>query len=255
MHPPHVRDAVLELVDQGLNDCEVSRRTGVSRTTVRDMRRYRGQPRRRRLSTLTETCPRCWRWAKPMRFTSNDYAELLGLYLGDGSISQSARTARLRIVLDEKYPGIVEATRELLQRCFPLNDVHVGAGSGKCASVSVYSSHLVCLFPQHGTGRKHTRRIRLEPWQSAAVLAAPYAFLRGCINSDGCVFVNRAGSYEYLSYAFSNTSSDIVRLFLAVCAAVGVKPRANQSRRGLWSVRINRRECVARLLPHIPLKA
>ena len=52
----------------------------------------------------------------------------------------------------------------------------------------------------------------LETWQRL-VGAAPWAFLRGCIRSDGCVFVNRTGRYEYLSYGFTNYSSDILDLF------------------------------------------
>lgn len=39
MHPPHVRAAALALVDQGLNDCEISRRLGIPRGTIRDWRR------------------------------------------------------------------------------------------------------------------------------------------------------------------------------------------------------------------------
>jgi hypothetical protein len=253
MYPPHVRAGILELVDQGLNDCEIARRTGISRTTVRDMRR--GKTRYVK-TTLMETCPRCWRHARPMRFSPDDYAELLGLYLGDGSISQSPRTARLRIVLDAKYPGIVEDTRELLERCFPRNDVHVGKGStGDCLSVSVYCSHLVCLFPQHGPGLKHSRRILLEPWQQGMVDSAPWAFLRGCIRSDGCAFINRTGPYEYLSYHFSNSSEDIIRLFVEVSDGLQLRPRVNQDgRRGLWHVRINRRESVARMVQYVGLK-
>src|SRR4051794_30055345 len=122
MHPPNVRIAALELVDEGLNDCEIARRTGLPRTTIRDFRVYRHQKRSRgTLSTLTQTCPRCWRAARPMLFTAEDYAELLGLYLGDGSISSHARTHRLRIVLDLKYPEIVRAAKQLLVRCFPAN--------------------------------------------------------------------------------------------------------------------------------------
>ena len=152
MHPPHVRASILALVDQGLNDCAISRRTGIPRTTVRDLRQYRDEPRRHNNgdAELTETCPRCWRSARPMRFVPEDYAELLGLYLGDGSISRHPRTHRLRIVLDAKYPGIIEDAHALLKGCFPGNDIHVGAGSkGNCRSLSVYSTHLLCLFPQH----------------------------------------------------------------------------------------------------------
>ena len=192
-----------------------------------------------------------------MRFTPDDYAELLGLYLGDGSISRSVRTSRLRIVLDAKYPRIVSKARALLERCFPQNDVHVGEGSsGNCLVISVYSSRLVCLFPQHGPGRKHSRRILLEPWQCAHVDAAPWAFLRGCINSDGCIFVNRTGPYEYLSNNFSNRSDDIAGLFVEVCDRLDLRPRATyNASRGVWQVRINRRDSVRRLGEHVPVKA
>lgn len=259
MHPPAVRAAVLELVDAGLNDCEISRQTGIPRRTVRDMRVYREAPRRRNggLAVLTETCPRCWRWARPMRFTDDDYAELLGLYLGDGSISTHPRTHRLRIILDAKYPRIIEDARELLARCFPSNDVHLGYYEvvGDCVSLSVYSSHLVCLFPQHGPGPKHERTIALEGWQRQIVDAAPWAFLRGCIRSDGCVFLNRTGPYEYVSYDFSNASEDITRLFVDVCEDLRLRPRVTRSDRGLWKVRLNRRESVARLLQHVGVKS
>ena len=256
MHPPEVRAAVLELVDAGLNDCEVSRRMGVPRCTVRDMRIYRqGRPRRRPLTALTETCPRCWRWAKPMRFTTEDYAELLALYLGDGSISQHARTTRLRITLDAKYPVIVNETKELLERCFPRNNVHVWQRKDNCRSVSVYSSHLVCLFPQHGLGLKHARRILLEEWQLSAIHAAPWPFLRGCIRSDGSVFINRTGPYEYLSYDFGNSSEDIVQLFVGVCEALQLRQRTTRDSRGRWHVRINRRESVDRMLQHVGVKS
>ena len=75
------------------------------------------------------------------------------------------------------------------------------ADGGATVVLWVYSRHLSCLFPQHGPGKKHERRIVLEAWQQEIVEAAPWAFLRGCIRSDGCVFVNRTGRYEYLSYA------------------------------------------------------
>ena len=65
-------------------------------------------------------CPRCWRGVRrPFGFTDDDYAELLGLYLGDGHIVRTSRADRLRIFLDTRYPGIVTDTRALLQRCFP----------------------------------------------------------------------------------------------------------------------------------------
>jgi hypothetical protein len=175
-------------------------------------------------------------------------------------ISPGARTERLRLALDAKYPGIIEDARRLLARSFPANPVGlVSAHGGAMFFVSVYSSHLSCLFPQHGPGKKHERPIILEKWQQELVGAAPWAFLRGCIRSDGCVFVNRTDvhrpqPYEYLSYNFANRSPDIVGLFLHSCEQVGIRARVNWHA-GKGSVRINRRACVANMLEHVGLKA
>lgn len=79
---------------------------------------------------------------------------------------------------------------------------------------------------------------------------APAALLRGLVYSDGCVFVNRTGRYEYLSYQFHNLSKDILDIFEAACSALGIA-----CRRYARQIRINRRDDAARLLPHIPPKA
>jgi hypothetical protein len=99
----------------------------------------------------------------------------------------------------------------------------------------------------------------LERWQEQLVRLAPWPFIRGCIRTDGCCFINRTDvhrptPYEYVSYEFSNKSDDIVALFVGACEQVGVFTRANQGARGHWSVRINRRESVARMLEHVGRK-
>ena len=241
---PELRGAALALVEQGVNDCEIARRLGVPRTTVRDWRRPTYVSRLGR-------CPRCWRRIRRLAFSGADYAELLGLYLGDGHISAGARTERLRIFLDARYRTIVGETDALLRRCFPQNPVgRVCFHGGAEVVLHVYSGHLSCLFPQHGAGKKHEREIVLEAWQRSIVDAAPWAFLRGCIRSDGCVFVNRTGRYEYLSYGFYDYSLDILDLFESTCVAQGLRPR-----RYAKAVRLNRREDVARLLEHVGVKS
>jgi hypothetical protein len=255
MHPPQVKQQALELIAAGHNDCEVSRRMGIPRGTIRDWRRPTYESKRQ---FAVETCPRCWRATKPLRFTPADYSELFAIYLGDGSISTHPRTYRLRIALDAKYPLIIEQTRALLVRCFPQNSVDLITTNlkGNCVNLSTYSQHLPCLFPQHGPGPKHKRKIKLENWQRDLIRQAPASFLRGCIRSDGCVFINRTGPYEYLSYDFSNMSREIVELFAEVCDLFGVEYRltGENNSRGLWDVRINRRASVARMLEHVGLK-
>lgn len=254
MHPPEVKRQALDLIAAGHNDCQVARMLGVPRRTVLDWRRPTYVSRRR---YAVQTCPRCWRPAKPMRFTPNDYSELLAVYLGDGCISQHRRTQRLRIALDTKYPTIISEIKALLGRCFPENPIgSVSAHGGTMVFLSVYSGHLSCLFPQHGCGLKHRRRIVLELWQASLVESAPWPFIRGCIRTDGCSFINRTGPYEYLSYDFSNMSADIVGLFVAACDRVGVTTRANRNqRRGIWQVRINRRASVDLMMEHVGIKA
>jgi len=253
MHPPEVREAALALINAGHNDCEVARMLGIPRRTIADWRR----PTYARLRDV-EICPRCWKAARPICLSDADYAELLGLYLGDGCISPGGRTSRLRITLDAKYPRIINEAESLMRRCFPENRVDVvhAKNKGKCVDVSVYSRHLPCVLPQHGPGKKHLRMIVPEPWQISVLRRAPGAFLRGCIRSDGSVFVNRTGPYKYLSYDFSNRSSQIVDLFCLACDYAGIEyRRTGPGSRGAWDVRINRRVSVAKMLPHVKPKS
>jgi hypothetical protein len=185
-----------------------------------------------------------------MIFTGPDYAELLGLYLGDGYIVRMARTYRLRIYLDSRHGEVVADTETLLRRCFEHNSVgSVSRHAGRMTILSVYSSHLPCLFPQHGPGKKHDRPIRLEKWQQELLERAPWNFLRGCIRSDGCSYINRTGSYEYLSYEFSNRSQDILDLFGQTCDAVGV-----DYRRYAKAIRVYKRPSVALLEAYVGRK-
>ena len=246
MHPVQLRETALRLVEQGVNDCEIARRLDIPRTTVRDWRKPRYVPRAPRA-----ICPRCWRRASQMVFSDEDYAELLGLYLGDGHITPMARTERLRISLDAKYPVMNAEIEALLRRCFPGNRVgRMVVDDGSCVVIFVYNGHLSCLFPQAGPGRKHERSVALEEWQIDRLLAAPWAFLRGCIRSDGCAFINRTGPYEYLSYAFTNLSGDIRNMFVAACLFLDLDVRP-----GRKNIRINRRASVARLLEHVGVKS
>jgi hypothetical protein len=197
----------------------------------------------RRSESSGPLCPRCWRRARRTEWSGGDYAFLLGLYLGDGYISDGGRSFRLRISLDARYPRVIADARAVLRRGFPSNRVgELRADGGATVILSVYSSHLPCLFPQHGPGAKHKRRIALEPWQQASIAASPYDFLRGCIWSDGCTFINRTGPYAYLTYDFCNYSDDIRGIFQQACDLAGIEYRANADR-----VRINRRASVERL--------
>jgi hypothetical protein len=246
LRPLETRDEALRLVATGLNDCEIARRLDLPRTTVRDWRKPRYVPRR----SMSSRCPLCGDRSRPIALAAEPYAELFGLYLGDGHITDFARTQRIRLFLDARYPTIVDDAEHLIRTMLPGNRVgRMAAEEGRMAVVWSYSSHLSCLFPQHGDGKKHDRPIVLEPWQRELVAAAPWALLRGLIRSDGCVFVNRTGRYEYLSYEFANLSSDILDLCEETSHGVGLRPR-----RYARALRFYRRDCVA-LLHHVGTKS
>jgi hypothetical protein len=62
------------------------------------------------------------------------------------------------------------------------------------------SKHWPCMFPQHGPGMKHTRKIELTDWQQQLVDDDPRSVLRGLIHSDGTRFLNRAVGTSYPPY-------------------------------------------------------
>ena len=99
------------------------------------------------------------------------------------------------------------------------------------------------MFPQHGPGRKHTRKIELVPWQERAAARYPWQFLRGLIHSDSCRVLNWVNGKAYPRYFFSQVSRDIQDLFCGACWQVGIEYKRNR-----WnSVSIARRGSVALL--------
>ncbi|GAA2918024.1 hypothetical protein GCM10010524_55710 [Streptomyces mexicanus] len=113
---------------------------------------------------------------------------------------------------------------------FPNNSVCKVRRKG-CWEVKLYSLHMWCLFPQHGPGKKHQRRIALEPWQQEIVDAHPWEFVRGLIHSDGCRITNwttrlvggERKRYEYPRYFFTNVSDDIRQLFTGTLDKLGIE--------------------------------
>jgi hypothetical protein len=86
-----------------------------------------------------------------------------------------------------------------------------------------YSKSWPCLFPQHGPGKKHDRRIELVNWQDELVARHPEQLLRGLIHSDGCRFINTgSGGWRCPRYAFSNLSDDIRAIFCRGCELTGL---------------------------------
>jgi hypothetical protein len=239
--PKEEFETVLGLIAGGHNDCEVSRLTCIPRSTVRDWRSgaRNGTSRGRSRSDY-----QCGRGHDFSTLPSEPYSYLLGMYLGDGCISDHGRGVwRLRIVSDTRYPGIIEECCRAMEAVMPGQRAYRLARRSRCIEMSMYSKHWPCLFPQHGPGRKHKRRIRLEPWQEQFVTQATESFLRGLIHSDGCRVIANDRGVESVRYHFSNRSEDIKRLFCASLDSLGIKWTRPSDR----EIAIYRKDAVARL--------
>jgi hypothetical protein len=243
MYGPDVRRQAIALMDRGQSLRAITLATGVSRSTLRD---WRDHPEK---SGGRATCPRCAE-IPSLPEPASDYAYLLGLYLGDGCISASRRVWALRIACADAWPGLIAECKRAVKAVRPDNKVWTVQCEG-CTHVVATSRHWPCLFPQHGPGRKHNRKIELEPWQRTITAAHPGDFARGLIHSDGCRFANRVRHnlstgekrYEYPRYMFTNESADILRLCGEALDQLEVSWRF--SRRNTISVA--RREAVERL--------
>jgi hypothetical protein len=247
MYSAEIRRRAVALMEQGFSLRSISLSTGVSRATLRDWREHPFNVNPRAF------CPRCAP-TPTLPEPPADYAYLLGLYLGDGCISRGStrdkNVWKLRIACADAWPGLIQECMRAMTAVRPGSKVNTQQHPG-CTEVLSYSGHWPCLFPQHGPGRKHLRKIELESWQRLIVEAKAGDFARGLFHSDGYRGANRVRAnladgerwYEYPRYLFANESADILGLCGEALDRLGVAWRF--SRRN--SISVARREAVARL--------
>lgn len=252
-HGPEVRQKALTLLRDGVSNREVARRMGIPLGTIGYWlhmdRAKRGECPGKGPS---RPCPRC----DGRELDEAAYAYLLGLYLGDGHISQhvTVRVPSLSITCSDTWPGLMDECETAMRGVFPDNSVCRVRRSG-CADVKLYSKHLYCLFPQHGPGKKHDRPIVLADWQRDIVAAHPWELVRGLIHSDGCRITNWATRtvggetkrYEYPRYFFTNKSADILRLFTGTLDNLGVEWRKANAR----NISVAKKASVALMDTHV----
>lgn len=159
---------------------------------------------------------------------------------------------RLRIFLDRAYPLIIQECEAAMSIVMPASKASVYRHRHDGASeVNSFSQHWPHLFPQHGPGVKHKRKIALEPWQQRVVDRYPGRLLRGLIHSDGCRVINTIRhpnkTYAYPRYFFSNRSHDIQAVFCDACDRLGIAWRQD----GPWNISVARREAVTIMDHHV----
>ncbi|UNO42657.1 helix-turn-helix domain-containing protein [Streptomyces sp. MST-110588] len=256
MHGTEVRQKALILLRSGSRNTDVARALDVPPGTIGYWLHMDRAKRGACPGRGSPNCPRC----HGGELDQAAYSYLLALYLGDGHIIQYSRhrVPSLMITCTETWPGLMDACEAAMRAVFPDNSVCRLRRTG-CRNVKIYSKHLWCMFPQHGPGKKHERLIALEPWQQKIVEAYPWEFVRGLIHSDGCRITNwtvrTVGGvrkrYEYPRYIFTNTSTDILKLYTDTLDKLGVEWKNTRQSRDAKSISVARRASVALMDVHI----
>jgi hypothetical protein len=211
-------------VEAGLSDYRTAQLTGVSRGTVRNWR----------ISGVAPKSVRRSRLAQDGAVTDDAaYCYLLGIYLGDGTVCKQGGCVWLQVVNDRRYRAASQEILGAMCNTFPGVRARTHPSSvGESDVLCITHPAVLTAFPQHGPGRKHRRRIRLEAWQLALTHKEPGALIRGLIHSDGCRAENRfrtklpsgrVASYCYVRYFFTNLSADIRRIFIEHCELLGIR--------------------------------
>ena len=238
-------DSALRMSDEGVNDRVNAEIHGVAIKTIRRWRRLyqrRGLPRGTGFQGTP--CPRC----DGAALDETAYALLLGWYLGDGHIAKARRGVFcLQIANDQRYPQLNQEIAATIRLVKPTASPCLRSGQGMIR-IEARWKHWTCLFPQHGPGLKHLRKIELADWQREIVAKYPEQLLRGLFHSDGCRFVNWASKpdgrrYYYVRYMFSNESEDIIGILTDALDLLGIswrRPRRN-------AIAVSRKEGVATL--------
>ncbi|MFI9049826.1 helix-turn-helix domain-containing protein [Streptomyces sp. NPDC053427] len=253
MYDCETRERALALLRQGVTNRTVAERLNVPRGTI-GWWRHEDRKRRGESFERPHDCPRCAERA----FDRQAYAYLLGLYLGDGHIISKQKQHHLSVFCDEAWPGLIQSAEDAMRKVMALPSVRRRHKTG-CVEVKSYTAHWKCMFPQHGPGKKHERPIALDAWQQQIVDEYPWEFIRGLVHSDGCRITNWTTRlvggvhkrYEYPRYFFTNTSTDIIRLFTDTLDKVGVEWKPTRQSRRAQNISVARKSSVALMDQHI----
>lgn len=231
---------VKRLFEEGKNKCQISRITNIPRATLKEWIRphYIPKTNKPRNSYFPITDFKSYFDTEEKK---KAYSFILAVYLCDGCISRfkTFRAPSIRFTNDSKYPINTQEWGEKLKTVLPENSVNIHKKkNGNCFIITAYSRKLLDLFPQFGEGKKHDRKLFLSYWQKEIIEQYPEEFIKGCIQSDGCIYFQKiSDAHFYKRYNFVNKSEDIIDFFIFALEKVGIsKAKYFQKGRGLFVI-------------------
>lgn len=181
-------------------------------------------------------------------------AYVIGVALGDGNLSSpNKRATRLRVTCDSNYLGIEQEICAALKTLFPTNSVSKVKGpKDTYFNISVYSNKLDEFMPwKVGCGSKFEQNARVPDWvfQKTEYI---YACLRGLIQTDGSIYLDRG----YKMVNFTNNTEDLAVDVKTMMEGLGYKPHlykaGQKSGNPKFTVRLSSR--VDKFIDEIDLK-
>lgn len=129
--------------------------------------------------------------SKPLSEDAYLLAYVIGLALGDGTLSNHVRAVRLRITCDLRYPKLIEKIRRSVQALLPNNKASIVHRPGNCVDVSCYSNHWERILGwRAGRGSKVVQNVSVPSWIKGCDQYKVHC-LRGLIETDGCIYSDR----------------------------------------------------------------
>lgn len=216
---------VVDLKKKGYNKSQISKITKIPRSTISDWLNNDVLFEKKEKYNINEHLK-----SKESREL---YSYVLGLYLGDGHINKMKRTWRLRIFMDSKYDNLNSFVHEKLSIFFNENKVNIiKSKKSNLVIFTVHSNELCKLFPQHGEGLKHKRKINLFNWQEK--ITVPEFLLKGLFHSDGCYCYHKGEKVKHYIYSFKNESKDIHEIFQKCCGKLKIDFTFNKNTTGIY---------------------
>ncbi|MFH1088756.1 MAG: LAGLIDADG family homing endonuclease [Patescibacteria group bacterium] len=168
---------------------------------------------------------------------SKELAELFGIIFGDGGINNDWQLViTLNSNSDLKYSQHVD---KLLRRLFKI-DVHIRKRPSSNALVLVSSgSNLVDFLVNKGAvrGDKIVQQIDIPNWIDNNPKYQK-AFVRGCVDTDGCLFVHhhtvKNRLYHNVGFCFTNSSEKLIISVAEILKEFGINPHITDEGRRIY---------------------
>jgi hypothetical protein len=158
---------------------------------------------------------------------SKDFAEFIGIMLGDGGLTFAQCTIYLNSETDQKFS---EYTRDLIKKLFDLTPSIHKHRKSKMVMVSISSINLVKYLTLNvlPVGNKVRLQVGVPKW----IWSKPEyikACIRGLIDTDGCFTVHKykvnGKGYSYPKIAFKNSSEPILDFVYNGLIHLGFNPK------------------------------